>query len=56
MDGIIKKYKNKSVVLVTHAGVAQVIDCYFNGLPANKDLESITLKNGEVRKYIVNNK
>ena len=56
MDGIIEKYKDKSVVLVTHAGVAQAIDCYFNGLPANKDLESIALKNGEVRKYIVNNK
>lgn len=53
MERIIEKYKNKNVVLVTHAGVAQAIECYFNGFPKDKDLESIALKNGEIRKYIV---
>ena len=56
MDNIILKYNDKKVVLVTHAGVAQAIDCYFNGLPANKDLESIALKNGEIREYNPNEK
>lgn len=56
MDNIILKYKSKDILLVTHAGVAQAIDCYFNGLPKNKDLESITLKNAEIRKYCINEK
>lgn len=53
MERIIEKYKNKDVVLVTHAGVAQAIECCFNGLPKDKDLESVALKNGEIRKYSV---
>lgn len=53
MEIIIEKYKNKNLVLVTHAGVAQAIECYFNGLPKGKDLESVALKNGEIRKYCI---
>ena len=51
LDKIIDKYMGKNVVLVTHGGVAQAIDCYFNGFPENKDLQSIALKNCEVREY-----
>ena len=51
LDKIITKYLGKEIVLVTHGGVAQAIDCYFNGFPANKDLQSIALKNCEVREY-----
>ena len=54
LDKIIDKYMGKNVVLVTHAGVAQAIDCYFNGFPENKDLQSIALKNCEVREYVQN--
>ncbi len=54
MNKIIENYKNKdNIVLVTHAGVAQAIECYFNGLPENKDINALSLKNGEVRKYSV---
>ena len=53
MDNIILKYRNKDVLLVTHAGVAQAIECYFNGFPKNKDLESIALKNAEIKKYYI---
>ena len=44
----------KNVVLVTHGGVAQAIDIYFHGFPENKDLQSIALKNCEVREYVPN--
>ena len=54
LDKIIDKYMGKNVVLVTHGGVAQAIDCYFNGFPENKDLQSIALKNCEVREYVQN--
>lgn len=53
MDRIINQYKGKNVVLVTHAGVAQAIECYFNGLPKDKDIEALALKTGEVREYNV---
>ena len=37
--------------MVTHAGVTQAIEFYFNGMPADKNLEAYALKNCEVRKY-----
>lgn len=53
MDDIVERYKDSdNIVLVTHAGVAQAIECYFNGIPEDKDLERIALKTGEVRRYI----
>lgn len=51
MTKIINEYKGKDVVLVTHAGVAQAIECYFHGMPEDKNIEKLALKNGEVRKY-----
>lgn len=54
LDKIIDKYMGKNVVLVTHGGVAQAIDIYFHGFPKNKDLQSIALKNCEVREYVPN--
>lgn len=51
LDKIIYRYMGKNIVLVTHGGVAQAIDCYFNGFPANNDLQSIALKNCEIREY-----
>lgn len=54
LDKIIDKYMGKNVVLVTHGGVAQAIDIYFHGFPENKDLQSIALKNCEVREYVPN--
>lgn len=54
LDKIIDNYMGKNILLVTHGGVAQAIDCYFNGFPKNKDLQSIALKNCEVREYVPN--
>ena len=56
LDDITEKYKDKNVVLVTHGGVSQPIECYFNGVPENPDFnhfEPLTLKNCEVREYFV---
>lgn len=59
LDDIIEKYKGKRIILVTHGGVSQPIDCYFNGMPNNPNYESfeqLTLKNCEVKKYTVREK
>ena len=53
LNKIIEKYKGKNIVLVTHAGVTQAIDVYFNGLPKDKDVESKTLENCGIRKYVM---
>lgn len=54
LDEITERYKDKKVVLVTHAAVSQPIECYFNGMPTVgnfEHFEPLTLKNCEVRKY-----
>lgn len=54
LDDITEKYKEKKVLLVTHGAVSQVIECYFNGKPEIinfYNLEKLTLKNCEIRKY-----
>ena len=51
LDDIKEKYKNKTILLVTHNGVSKVIDCYFNGVPADGKLQVIGLKNCEVKIY-----
>ena len=51
IDDIIKRYEGKNVVLVTHGGVIEAIECHINGLPKNKDILSLSLKNGEIRTY-----
>lgn len=33
LDDIIKNYKDKSILIVTHNGVARAIYAYFNGMP-----------------------
>ncbi len=56
LDDVTEKYKNKTLVLVTHGSVSQPIECYFNGMPAVRDfehLEPLSLKNCEVREYAV---
>ena len=53
LSSIIEKYKGKNIVLVTHAGVTQAIDFYFNGMPENNEIERLTLKNCEIREYVI---
>lgn len=54
LDDITQKYKDKNIVLVTHAVVSIPIECYFNGMPDILDyehLDKLALKNCEVRRY-----
>ena len=46
-----KKYKNKNVLIVTHAGVSIYIKCYFEGEPKDKDYNKLKLNNCEVIEY-----
>lgn len=48
------KFKDKNIVIVTHGGVSQPIECFFHGMPKERNItgfEKMTLKNCEVREY-----
>jgi len=51
LDYVIKNYRNQNILIVTHAGVAIYIRCYFEGEPINGDYSKYKLKNCEVLKY-----
>lgn len=44
-------FPTKSILLVTHAGVAQAIECILNNLPPTTNLQSLSLGNCEYRIY-----
>ena len=47
LEDITEKYADKTIVLVTHGAVSQPIECYFKGMPDNRDFENfenLTLK------------
>ena len=47
----ITKYKDKNILVVTHAGVGIYARCYFEGEPDNNDYSKYKIKNCEVIKY-----
>ena len=47
----IVKYKDKNILVVTHAGVGIYARCYFEGEPINNDYSKYKIKNCEVIKY-----
>ncbi len=51
LDDIKEKYKDKTVLLVTHMGVTRVIKCYFDGIPENGDISKLGIKNCEVKMF-----
>lgn len=51
LDEIKEKYKDKTILLVTHEGITKVINCYFNGIPEDGNLQTLGLKNCEVKEY-----
>lgn len=51
LDEIKEKYEDKTILLVTHSGVTKVINCYFNGIPEDGNLQVLGLKNCEVKIY-----
>lgn len=44
---ILKKYSNKTILIVSHSGVARLSHFYFNGLPANGDYSEFKIDNGK---------
>ena len=50
-DEITANYKNKNILVVTHAGVSIYARCYFEGEPTDGDYTSYKLKNCKVLKY-----
>lgn len=46
-----KNYKNKNVLVATHAGVSIYIKCYFEGEPKDNDYNKLKLGNCEVIEY-----
>lgn len=54
LDELHKKYKNnEKILLVTHGGVSKAIECYFNGIPKDGDIEKIKMiGNCEIKQYI----
>ncbi len=51
LDEVKVKYNDKIILLVTHSGVSKVINCYFNGIPEDGNLQVLGLKNCEVKIY-----
>jgi len=51
LDEIKEKYKDKTILLVTHKGVTRAINCYFDGIPEDGNLENIGFSNCEVKIY-----
>lgn len=52
LDEIVNNYKDKNVLIVTHAGIGIQIRSYFEGeLKEGQDVSVYRLRNGEVLKY-----
>lgn len=51
LDEITKNYKNKNILVTTHAGVCLYVRCYFEGEPDGILYEKYRLKNCEVLSY-----
>ena len=51
IDKVKEKYKDNTVLLVTHGGTTRAIEAYFNGLNKNNIMPPETIKNCEIREY-----
>lgn len=52
LDNIKNKYKDKNVLIVTHAAVTRMIKIYFENLPINEEIYKIkSQENCEIKEY-----
>lgn len=51
LDEIIKKNKNKNILIVAHGGISRAIYFYFNEIPEDGDLSVYVPKNCEINTY-----
>lgn len=49
LDEVKEKYKDKTILLVSHAGVSTAINAYFEGLPKENEMTKGRLNNCEVK-------
>jgi len=49
-DCILKEYRNKNILVVTHSGVGIYTQCYFKGEPQDNDYTRYMIKNCDVLK------
>ncbi len=45
------QYSEKSILLSTHGGIVQIIECLLRELPYSTNLQTLSLSNSEYRKY-----
>lgn len=50
-DDITNNNKDKTILVVTHAGVGIYVRCYFEGEPLNNDYSTYKMSNGEILEY-----
>lgn len=50
LKDIKQEYKDKTVLIVAHGGVAKIIKAYFYGMPESRNLSDISMKNCEIIK------
>jgi len=53
LDEIKGKYPDKKILIVTHNGVCRAIGAYFNGIPADGNLNVYAHENCEIKTYKV---
>ncbi len=49
----IKNRKEENILIVTHNGVCRAINIYFNGIPEDKNITNLGIKNCEIVNYIM---
>lgn len=53
INDIKEKYPNKTILISTHNGIAQVMDIILNNLPKTTNLLDVSFKNCEHRRYVI---
>lgn len=47
-----RKYSDKNILLVTHSGNSIAANCFYNGIPVDKNFFKLGLKNCGIAKYL----
>ena len=53
IDELKLKYSNKNVLIVTHAGIIKVIECYVNSMMSDEEIGPFLPNNCSVIKYVI---
>lgn len=51
LNSLKKEYKDQTVLIVSHGGVARMIRCYFEGMPDDNNLAEYGIGNCELMEY-----